>query len=247
MDDYIGEMCPRGLALHHPAAGKLLQYATGGCPVNSGKSWTLNMIESAIERGPHASALVPEAAKQLVEEALEKEQKGQCKIVEWEQLKRDGIPTQLKISPIAMIPHKSRKFRAILDLSFAIRLQDGSYVTSVNDGTTLEAPAGAIDQLGHSLKRIIHAFAEAQEDAKIFMVKFDIKDGFWRLNCAQGEEWNFAYVLPQLGDEPVRYCHPNITTDGLGRVSAIFLCCFRNSEGCSDPIYRTQGGLAQGT
>jgi hypothetical protein len=65
LDDYIGEMCPKGLALHHPAAAKLLQYATGGCPVNSGQPWTTEMIEAAIARGPHVSALVPEAIMQL--------------------------------------------------------------------------------------------------------------------------------------------------------------------------------------
>ena len=41
--EYVGEMCPKGLALHHPAASKLLQYATGGCPVNAGAPWTLEM------------------------------------------------------------------------------------------------------------------------------------------------------------------------------------------------------------
>jgi hypothetical protein len=40
------------------------------------------------------------------------------------------------------------------------------------------APKGALDQLGQSLSRIIHAFAEAEEDSKIFMAKWDIKDGF---------------------------------------------------------------------
>jgi hypothetical protein len=96
-----------------------------------------------------------------------------------------------------MIPHKSRNFRAILDLSFKLRLKDGTHVPSVNDTTTLEAPAAAIDQMGHALQRIIHAFAEADEDAKIFMAKYDIKDGFWRLDCQEGEEWNFSYVLPR--------------------------------------------------
>jgi hypothetical protein len=62
-----------------------------------------------------------------------------------------------------------------------VKLCDGTYVPSVNEGTTLEAPAGAIDQLGHSLSRVIHAFAEANETDKIFMCKFDIKDGFWHL------------------------------------------------------------------
>ncbi len=45
------------------------------------------------------------------------------------------------------------------------------------------APKGAIDQLGHSLTRIIHAFAEIEEDARVFMAKWDIKDKFWRLDA----------------------------------------------------------------
>jgi len=58
------------------------------------------------------------------------------------------------------------------------------------------APSGAIDQLGHSLMCIIHAFAQAEEVAKIFMAKWDIKYEFWRLDCEEGEEWIFCYVLP---------------------------------------------------
>ncbi len=51
----------------------------------------------------------------------------------------------------------------------------------VNDTTVKMAPQGALDQLVHtlSLSRIIHAFAKAKEDAKIFMAKWDVKDGFW--------------------------------------------------------------------
>jgi hypothetical protein len=41
------------------------------------------------------------------------------------------------------------------------------------------APQGALNQLDHTLSRIIHAFAKAKEDAKIFMARWDIKDGFW--------------------------------------------------------------------
>jgi hypothetical protein len=32
---YRGQMCPSGLALDHPAAQLLLDYAHGGCPVNT--------------------------------------------------------------------------------------------------------------------------------------------------------------------------------------------------------------------
>ena len=73
----------------------------------------------------------------------------------------------------------------------------------VNDTTVKKTPGGAIDQLGECLSRIMHAFAAAEEDDKIFMAKWDIKDGFWRIDCKQDEEWNFVYVLPQPEGEPI--------------------------------------------
>ncbi len=45
---------------------------------------------------------------------------------------------------------------------------------------------------------------EASDDNKIFMAKWDIKDGFWRLNANAGDKWNFSYVLPQPPGEPVK-------------------------------------------
>ncbi len=78
----------------------------------------------------------------------------------------------------------------------------------MNDTTVKISPKGAIDQLRECLTRIIHAFAEADEDAKIFMAKWDIKDGFWRMDCREGEEWNFAYVLPQPEGKPVMLVVP---------------------------------------
>ena len=56
--------------------------------------------------------------------------------------------------------------------------------------------------------RVIHAFAEADPKANIFMAKWDIKDGFWRMDCAEGEEWNFVYVLPQPEGEPTMLVVP---------------------------------------
>jgi hypothetical protein len=154
-------------------------------------------MQAAIDRGPHKSATSAEAIVQLREEVEEKVRKGQAKVVDWETIKHNP-PPELKISPISMIPHKSRRFRTILDLSFSIRLEDGRKVPSVNDTSVKTAPQGAINQLGHSLGRIIHAFASTSPDEKIMMAKWDIKDGFWRLQCEEGQEWNFAYVLPRL-------------------------------------------------
>jgi hypothetical protein len=41
----------------------------------------------------------------------------------------------------------------------------------MNDTTIKSASKGAIDQLGECLSRIVHAFAEADDEAKIFMAK----------------------------------------------------------------------------
>ena len=78
---YKGSMCPAGLALHHPAAGKLLQFATKGCPTMTGKPWTLIQMREAIDQGPYVSTLQSLAMKLRVEYVAEKEKKGQCKVV----------------------------------------------------------------------------------------------------------------------------------------------------------------------
>ena len=37
---YQDNMCPSGLAVHRPSYETLQKYATGGCPVKTGKNWT---------------------------------------------------------------------------------------------------------------------------------------------------------------------------------------------------------------
>ncbi len=123
-----------------------------------------------IERGPHKSALEPNALTHFAEEVADKVAKGQARVVLWDDIKQHH-PQQLKVSPVAAIPHKSRAYRLILDLSFALRLEDSGVIESVNDTTEKWTPRGAIDQLGHSLKRIIHAFAKADDNAVILMAK----------------------------------------------------------------------------
>ena len=66
-----------------------------------------------------------------------------------------------------MIRHKSRKFRAIIDLSYTIKLMQRR-IKAVNNTTTKTAPWGAMDQMGHVLDQIIYAFTEADEDNVFF-------------------------------------------------------------------------------
>ena len=204
---YRNAMCPTGRALRHPAADILQDWAKFGCPTRTGRNWSKSDIWEAVERGPHRSAMSPEAIEHFATEIQEKIRTQQARLVMWDDIK-DDPPPQLKISPIAAIPHKSKAFRSILDLSFRLRLKNGGVLAAVNDTTIKSAPKGAIDQLGECLTRVIHAFAEADDDAKIFMAKWDIKDGFWRMDCREGEEWNFAYVLPQPEGSPTMLVVP---------------------------------------
>ena len=80
----------------------------------------------------------------------------------------------MKVSPIAEIPHKSKAFRSILDLSFSIKLTPHGRISSVNVNNKKKAPGGVIYQIGHVLLYLIHAFAEAPECANIFQAKWDI-------------------------------------------------------------------------
>jgi hypothetical protein len=135
-------------------------------------------MNAAIDRGPHQSALSSDAINQLQQEVNDKVAMGQAHIVDWNDIKHDP-PPQLKISPISMIPHKSQKYRTILDLSFLIRLEDSTRVPSVNEATVKTAPNRAINQNRHALSHIIHAFTVVGPEEKNFMAKWDITDGFW--------------------------------------------------------------------
>jgi hypothetical protein len=51
-------------------------------------------------------------------------------------------------------------------------------LAAINNTTEKNTQKGAIDQIGECLSRFIYTFAEADLTAKVFMAKWDIKDGF---------------------------------------------------------------------
>ena len=97
-----------------------------------------------------------------------------------------------------MKPHKSRKYRAILDLS------------SVNEATKETEPAEVIEQVGTVIPRIIKALAIALllED-RIYFSKLDIKYGFCIMVFEVEEEWNFAYVMTNHLEAPNKLVIPS--------------------------------------
>ena len=112
-----GLMWPQGIAFAHDAAPLLTSYSERGCPTDCGPQWTKQHIIAAITRGSHPTAKTPVARRYLINQTMAKVNENFAKIVKWGDIKQN-IPKNLKISPIAMIPHKSRDYRSILDLSF---------------------------------------------------------------------------------------------------------------------------------
>ena len=95
-----------------------------------------------------------------------------------------------------MVPHKSRKYRAILDLSYQL-LVVGYLLPSVNDATKNFTPEEAISQIGSALRRIIGVLARLDVNGGVMrMMKVDLTGRFLRVMAKKSEEWNFAYVLP---------------------------------------------------
>eukprot|EP00797_Seminavis_robusta_P014093 Sro2145_g316350.1 n/a (258) ;mRNA; f:5112-6003 len=170
----------------------------------------MEALEAAIKRGAHPSAQAPEAATALRKEVEEKVAQGYARLIPWTELKK-SLPSNIRISPIAAIPHKSRAYRMILDLSYMFTL-DGIPWSSVNTASTpSDPPLQSMTQLGQVLPRLIHRMATSSEDEGpwVFM-KLDIKDGFWRMVVPEDQEYNFCYVLPQTTpNEPIQIVVPS--------------------------------------
>ena len=118
-------------------------------------------------------------------------------MLKWGDIK-NNIPTKLKISPVEMIPHKSKAYQCILDLSFAL-FHQGIRFAFVNENNNKKSRPEAMVQLGQFLKRIIYHMALYRANGIPFkFTKLDVKNGLWRMEVADEDAWNFCYVLPSL-------------------------------------------------
>ena len=136
------------------------------------------MIIKLMKKGPHQSSKGKEAIRQLRQETNDKINQGFARIVKWGDIKHN-LPPKLKISPVAMIPHKSKKYRCILDLSFTL-FDKGIEYSSVNTTTNRLAKPEAMAQLGKCLQRVVTLMANNYNPDQPFkFTKLDIKDRFW--------------------------------------------------------------------
>jgi len=119
------------------------------------------------------------------------------------------IPPNLKISPLAAVPHKSHPFRAIVDLSYQLCTLKNPPL-NVNDSTKPWSHPKVMKQLGQVLPHVIYNVATAPlEHGLVYLEKWDLKDGFWCLSVSSQDVWHFCHLLPALPGEPPMVVVPN--------------------------------------
>jgi hypothetical protein len=212
----------------HPFAPTLHEWEKG-VPVDCGDDWSRETIGLAIAKGPHASAMTPEARKLVLEDVAYQVDAGFSRIITWDSIK-DNPPARLKISPLAVVPQTNRRGRLILDLSFAVHRasQKGSrklgetVQASVNDTTVPLAPDGPVNELGKVLHRVFDFMRDVPDTETINFSKIDLSDGFWRMIVPEEDCWHFAYVLPDVPGEPIRLVIPHALQMGWTQSPAFF-------------------------
>ena len=185
-------MDPAPWTRFHPFVATLEKWATG-VPVECGTPWTPEAIAAAVARGPHTSALTPEARQLITDEVDYQVQAGFSEVLPWTTV-RALQPQNLKVSPLAVIPQVGRRGRLLLDLSFAVQAARGPgkrarrahavaaiLAPSVNKTTTKQLPDYPVKELGRVLPRLLHFMATVPEEETIMFAKIDLSDGFWRM------------------------------------------------------------------
>ena len=103
-------------------------------------------IDVELCKVPHPSADTEEAMKALHNDTKEKVANVYAKVIIYGDLK-ENLPAKLKISAVAMIPHKSRSYHTILDPSLYLR-QKMTLMQSVNSARVKHAPEKSMIHLG---------------------------------------------------------------------------------------------------
>ena len=171
-----------------------------------GINWTIDDIKEEVALGRHVSALIPKAMERLHKEVEEKVQKGQTRVVLWDDINKTH-PRKLKISRIAMIPHKYRKYHGILNLSYMIQAKDKK-IKLVNKATTKTSPKGPWTKSWgtYSITSSTH-MPEQTLTGSSLQQKRTSRAVFGGALRRKGE-WNITYIPPQAEGGPAKLIVP---------------------------------------
>jgi hypothetical protein len=216
----IGKSKARSLMQPQPLAKRLLpaatyetlvQYSMIGVPTNCGPDWPEEAVQAARAMGPHVSAMTPENVKLIWEDVQYQADARFVNIVPESDLFAGHVPTNLKISRLAVVPQRNRRGRLILNLSAEVELPPNRISgsrrktkrtqPSVNESTQPAADQEAVKRLGTAMVDALMLLFDSPCGWEVLWSKIDLSDGFWRMIVEAGQEPNFVYELP---DHPER-------------------------------------------
>jgi hypothetical protein len=177
----------------HPLVATLEHWASGVSAL-CGAPWSEAALCAAIERGPHTSALTPEACDLIDEDMKYQIQAGFSEMVLWRTIQH-AYPTNLKLPLLAVIPQVGRRSRLLLDLflfpSQAARpaskrgrqtwVVPPPLAPSVNSTTLQQSPDYPVKELGRVLPRLLAFMYSVPRKKTILIAKIDLSDGSWRM------------------------------------------------------------------
>ena len=103
---------------------KLWEFANHRVPTDCGEDWTQDMINRALEAGPHPSATTPIRVTLLWEDVAYQEAAKFVKIIPESVLFVHKTPKDLKVSRVAVVPQTNHWDRIILNLLAEVKFPE---------------------------------------------------------------------------------------------------------------------------
>ncbi len=74
------------------------------------------------------------------------------------------------------------------------------------------------------------------------MAKWDINNGFWRLDAEDGSEWNLEYILPQHPGQPCYLVIPTSLQMGWVESPPFFCAALETAQDVAQDYFKTKVG-----
>lgn len=208
--DPINDFHPEVGALPHPAATLMERLRTEGArSIAKGPPWSTEQLHDAVTRGAHKSA--KDHIPFLREEFTDMLQKGYWTLLPAHLLV--GRVTNLRLSPLGVVPQRECRDRFICDYTFF----------GVNADTEATAPQEAM-QFGRAFHRILARIYWADPtNGPVYLSKIDIADGFYHVGVLPADIPSLAVLFPMRPGEPPLIALP-LTLPMGWRESPPFFC-----------------------
>ena len=199
---------PETFNFRHPSANLLKTYKHRGAPIKLHTvPWSQKHIKAAMDRGAHKSCY--EHLPFLEDEFVDMINKSQWIVLPFDAIKH---MTGLRISPPGIVPQRGRRPRWIVDYTWS----------GVNPETLPLAPGEAM-QFGHALERYLREILLADPElGKVYLAKFDISDGFYRIHLNVDDIFKLAVVFPTPKGQPALVALPLVLPMGWKNSPPIF-------------------------